>query len=118
MFEFDEEVFYHLNAEADRLDADERRRKYKEYLASDIWKAQTDLIRAFYGYVCARCGISEEEVGHKHDCHHRSYDYFGTGGPMERFCCVLLCRECHEEWHKLDRAMKARWTARSKRKGR
>jgi 5-methylcytosine-specific restriction endonuclease McrA len=66
------------------------------------WKEIAEQARARDGYVCQRCGVSQEEIGEKLDVHHRiplryweSHEY---ANQMDNL--VSLCGLCHKtvEW--------------------
>ena len=77
-----------------RLEADERRRDYDEYLASPEWRAKADLVLARDWYQCQAkldgCTTTAEHV------HHLTYDHL-FNEPL--FELVAVCRSCHHQLH-------------------
>jgi len=68
---------------------------YRAYLATPVWKAKRLEALNHYGCKCMRCG----EWGN--DVHHKTYERVGGAELMEDF--EILCRECHEAHHAVDK---------------
>lgn len=64
---------------------------YKEYLASDEWKAKRTKVRRRARGWCERC-----KVRRRVDVHHLSYAHLGNE-PLTDL--VAVCRECHKFLH-------------------
>lgn len=70
----------------------ENRQRYCAYLHSDLWQ-QIRLRRlAFDGYICQRCGASQNL-----DVHHLTYQRRGREDIAD---IITLCRSCHLQHHK------------------
>jgi len=68
---------------------------YKEYLLSDWWRSRKAQAIRDAGYKCEQCGsMNRLEV------HHLNYQNLGNEGDDD---LVVLCRKCHEGWHKRGR---------------
>ena len=65
---------------------------YQDYLASKEWKAKSKAAKEKAGRQCQLCS-SEENL----NTHHRTYDNIGHEDPKD---LIVLCRECHKEFHK------------------
>jgi len=72
---------------------------HRQYLASPVWKAKREEALAFYGCKCNRCG----EFGN--DVHHKTYERVGGMEKMEDL--EILCRECHEAHHSVDKVCRS-----------
>lgn len=68
---------------------------HRAYLASPVWKAKRVEALSFYGCVCNRCG------DHGADVHHKTYERVGGRERMDDL--EVLCRECHEAHHSVDK---------------
>ena len=65
---------------------------YKEYLLGDWWRSRKAQAIRDAGYKCEQCGsMNRLEV------HHLNYQNLGNEGDDD---LVMLCRKCHEGWHK------------------
>lgn len=74
------------------------RMSYQQYLASEHWKQLRLRFWAskLHGGRCYVCGAN----GVRLEIHHRSYRRIGCE-KLNDLC--LLCRDCHQETHDLDR---------------
>lgn len=72
-----------------------QRALYRQYLKSPIWKAKRLEALTHYGCVCNRCKL------HGTDVHHKTYERVGGDERMEDL--EVLCRECHEAHHAVER---------------
>ena len=69
---------------------------HREYLQSPLWQAKRLEALNHYGPICNRCGR------HGTDVHHKTYDR--TGGAELMADLEILCRECHEAHHRVERS--------------
>ena len=86
--------------------------KYRYYLQSDTWKSIRQKALEFYGTICCRCGE------HGTDVHHKTYERVGGQELMEDL--EVMCRSCHDAYHRVQRAYKKksnRQPSKKKRKG-
>lgn len=68
---------------------------HREYLKSPLWLRKREEAMAHYGPICNRCGR------HGTDVHHKTYDR--VGGAEILTDLEILCRECHEAHHRVER---------------
>lgn len=69
---------------------------HRQYLESPVWQAKRQKALTFYGPVCSRC----KEYGN--DVHHKTYERVGGAELMEDL--EVLCRDCHQTHHRVERA--------------
>jgi hypothetical protein len=69
---------------------------HREYLKSSLWFSIRRMALEHYGEICAKCGGSGSDV------HHLTYKRCGGNERMEDL--QILCRECHEALHAIERA--------------
>jgi hypothetical protein len=69
---------------------------HREYLKSPLWKSIRARAIKHYGEVCGKCG----QYGN--DVHHLTYDRVGGEELIEDL--QVLCRDCHEAIHAMERA--------------
>ena len=79
---------------------------HRAYLQSPLWKQIRQKAIDAYGTICGKCG------NHGTDVHHLTYDRVGGNELLEDL--QVLCRECHEAIHAMERATRKQKT---KRKG-
>lgn len=72
-----------------------RQAEYRAYLATPVWKAKRELALSFYGCICNRCKAWGNDVHHK--------TYVRVGGKELIEDLEVLCRECHEAHHKVEK---------------
>jgi len=75
-----------------------RQIQHREYLQSPLWKSIRAKAIEHYGEVCGKCG------NHGNDVHHLTYDRVGGEELLEDL--QVLCRECHEAIHAMERTTK------------
>lgn len=72
---------------------------HRQYLQSHVWKEKRNQALSYYGSICSSCG------GHGSDVHHLTYERSGGNEKMEDL--QVLCRECHETKHVIEKASKS-----------
>lgn len=72
--------------------------QHREYLQSPLWRSIRKNAIIHYGEVCGKCG----EYGT--DVHHLTYERVGGDELIEDL--QVLCRDCHEAVHAVDRKSK------------
>jgi hypothetical protein len=72
---------------------------HRQYLNSPLWKKLRLSAIKHYGEICAKCG------NHGNDVHHLTYDRVGGDELLEDL--QVLCRECHEAVHAIERKSKS-----------
>jgi len=77
---------------------------HREYLKSPLWKDIRARAIKHYGEVCGKCG----QYGN--DVHHLTYDRVGGEELIEDL--QVLCRDCHEAIHSIERATRRQKTKR------
>lgn len=73
---------------------------HRQYLQSEVWRAKRGAALAHYGPTCRRCG------GYGNDVHHRTYER--SGGAELMGDLEILCRDCHEAHHRVERISRPR----------
>lgn len=71
---------------------------HRAYLQSPLWKKIRQKAIDEYGTICGKCG------GYGTDVHHLTYDRVGGNELLEDL--QVLCRECHEAIHAVERSTK------------
>jgi hypothetical protein len=71
---------------------------HRAYLQSPLWKQIRQKAIDAYGTICGKCG------NHGTDVHHLTYDRVGGNELLEDL--QVLCRECHEAIHAIERSTK------------
>ncbi len=82
----------------------ERQVQHRAYLKSPLWRKIRASAIEHYGEVCAKCGE------HGNDVHHLTYDRVGGEELLEDL--QVLCRECHEAIHAIERTTRKQKTKR------
>lgn len=85
----------HEFAEPTPTDPTERREWYHRYLKSPAWQARRLIALDNAGHHCQVCNGNECL-----DVHHRTYERIGAEHHND---LTVLCRECHETFHKAGR---------------
>lgn len=85
------------------MDPTVNRLAYRAYLMSPVWKAKRLEALDHYGCVCNRCGLYGTDV------HHKTYERVGGDERMEDL--EVLCRECHEAHHLVERCSRRKLKA-------
>lgn len=81
-------------------DGDSRRRPYKEYTESPIWKYTSSVIKCMRNYTCEKC---KEQSNPAHlVVHHKTYKHLGSELQYPEDM-QLLCNDCHLEEHGIRR---------------
>ncbi len=70
--------------------------RHRQYLESETWKFKRVAAFAHYGHNCNRCGKPGTDVHHK--------NYARVGGMEKMSDLEILCRPCHEEHHRNEKA--------------
>jgi len=79
---------------------DGRKRPYKEYTESPIWKYTSSVIKFLRNYTCEKCK-KQSHPAHL-VVHHKSYKHFGS--ELQHLKDIqLLCNDCHLETHGIRR---------------
>ena len=78
----------------------DKRDEYRAYLTTPLWKNIRDKAIEHYGCICNRCG----EYGN--DVHHKTYARVGGMEQLEDL--EILCRECHDAHHLIDKTSSRR----------
>ena len=73
---------------------------YHEYLRSDHWKRVRAIYKKHFSWKCYICKSS-----YRLELHHRQYNRVGSERPFD---LVPLCRQHHEEAHRLAKSMAKR----------
>ena len=68
---------------------------HREYLKSPLWKDIRGKVLEQFGEICAKCGE------HGTDVHHLTYERVGGNELIEDL--QVLCRECHEATHAIEK---------------
>lgn len=84
-------------------DEDDRKRDYKDYVNSPIWKYSSSIIKLINDYTCAGC---KKQYNPAHlVVHHKSYEHIGSElfhlDEMD-----VLCTDCHMKIHGVERTGK------------
>lgn len=79
---------------------------HREYLKSPVWMGKRQQALTAFGTICARCG------SYGNDVHHKTYER--TGGRELMSDLEVLCRQCHEAHHRVERAAFGRKKGKSK----
>jgi 5-methylcytosine-specific restriction endonuclease McrA len=82
--------------EAKYIMSEGREIEYDEYMLSEDWQYVRKQVFKRDSYKCKMCGLFAS------DCHHESYDNFGSGDWDEIDDCISLCHKCHNEIHNND----------------
>ena len=69
---------------------------YRAYLTTPLWSEKRRQALEYHGSICNRCG------SHGTDVHHKTYARVGGNEIMDDF--EILCRDCHEAHHRVERA--------------
>jgi HNH endonuclease len=77
---------------------------HREYLQSPLWRSIRLKAIEHYGEICGKCG------GYGNDVHHLTYDRVGGEELLEDL--QVLCRDCHEAIHAMERATRSQKTKR------
>jgi hypothetical protein len=72
-----------------------KRDEYRAYLHTPVWLEIRSRALAHYGCICKRCGE------HGTDVHHKTYER--VGGDELLSDLEVLCRDCHDAHHQLDK---------------
>lgn len=70
---------------------------YDGYLRSSAWRKKREYMLRQAGYRCQVCNADD-----RLQVHHRTYDRLGHEDPDD---LTVLCRDCHEAFHKSGRAL-------------
>ena len=71
------------------------KKRYQEYIKSDVWKNRTDIMKRKFGNRCQVCNQSEKDI--TLHVHHRTYERLGLELPED---LTLLCKNCHLHHHR------------------
>jgi len=71
---------------------------HREYLQSPLWRSIRLKAIEHYGEICGKCG------GYGNDVHHLTYDRVGGEELLEDL--QVLCRDCHEAIHAMEKRSK------------
>jgi len=77
----------------------DRQLLHRQYLQSPAWKAKRMEALESYGCVCNRCGK------YGNDVHHKTYKRVGNEHLED---LEVLCRDCHEAHHAIERSLRGR----------
>ncbi len=69
--------------------------EYLDYLETEDWKNRRTAWLEEWGYRCSFCNIPNSQT--TLDIHHRTYARLGSEHMTD---CVVLCRKCHNIFHK------------------
>jgi hypothetical protein len=69
---------------------------HRQYLQSPLWRSVRKNALIQFGEICAKCG------GYGTDVHHLTYERVGGDELIEDL--QVLCRDCHEAVHAMERA--------------
>jgi hypothetical protein len=75
-----------------------RQIEHREYLKSPLWKSIRANAIEHYGEVCGKCG------DYGNDVHHITYDRVGGQELLDDL--QVLCRDCHEALHAIEKKSK------------
>jgi hypothetical protein len=84
----------------------DRQIQHRAYLQSPLWRKIRLSAIKHYGEVCGKCGC------YGNDVHHLTYDRVGGNELLEDL--QVLCRDCHEAIHAIERTTRRQ---KSKRRG-
>lgn len=88
-------------------DTDETVIDYGEYLRSKHWLRMKRMIHAKYNNECQMC--HKKLKGRERNVHHLTYERIGNELPED---VTLLCRECHQKVHGIEKPKKKKRKAR------
>ena len=83
-----------------------KRDMHRHYLNSPKWKEFRQLVLGLNGCKCEKCG------GYGTDVHHKTYKRWGNEKVSD---VQVLCRDCHEAHHRVERSCQRRSKAKRKR---
>ena len=69
---------------------------HRQYLQSPLWRSVRKNALIQFGEICAKCG------GYGTDVHHLTYERVGGNELIEDL--QVLCRDCHEALHTIERS--------------
>ncbi|MGL5348179.1 MAG: HNH endonuclease [Peptostreptococcaceae bacterium] len=72
---------------------------YGDYLKSDKWNKFRKKVRRMYGNKCMMCNCNDKEL----HVHHNNYDNLYNESLID---VTLLCKDCHEKFHDIDKGDK------------